>query len=236
MKTARDESYEGRNMTDFTTNTIELPPRRSFFGRVAGAMALGFGGLLPTQVYAQPAPTRSDRPGWPGPLKGSHRQVTDAYEVYGGAPLRFAYNFIAPNEAENESATAVVILRHFAFPLALNHAMWAKYKIGENLKINDPETKAPAVKNPYFETKPGVLPLDDSAIDRLLARGIVFGACNVALQVQSKLMAGSAGVTPDEAAKEWAANIIPGITVIPSGVWGVNRAQEAGCTYCAGGG
>jgi hypothetical protein len=49
-------------------------------------------------------------------------------------------------------------------------------------------------------------------------------------------MAGNAGVTPDEAAKEWAANIIRGISVIPSGVWGVNRAQLAGCTYCSGGG
>jgi hypothetical protein len=29
--------------------------------------------------------------------------------------------------------------------------------------------------------------------------------------------------------------LIPGVTVIPSGTWGVNRAQEAGCTYCAGG-
>jgi hypothetical protein len=223
-------------MTDVSTDTVDLPPRRSFFGRVAGAMALGFGGLLPTQVHAQPAPTRSDRSGWPGTLKGSYRQVTDAYEVYGGAPLRFAHNFLAPNEAANEVASAVGVLRHTAFPLALNHAMWAKYKIGETLKINDPETKAPAVKNPYFEPKPGVLLLDDSAIDRLLARGIVFGAGNVALMGQSKLMAGNAGVTSDEAAKEWAANIIPGITVIPSGVWGVNRAQLAGCTYCSGGG
>jgi len=42
-------------------------------------------------------------------------------------------------------------------------------------------------------------------------------------------------VSAEEAAKEWAANMIPGITVIPSGTWGVNRAQEHGCTYCAGG-
>ena len=30
-------------------------------------------------------------------------------------------------------------------------------------------------------------------------------------------------------------DVIPGITIIPSGTWGVNRAQESGCTYCAGG-
>jgi intracellular sulfur oxidation DsrE/DsrF family protein len=80
-----------------------------------------------------------------------------------------------------------------------------------------------------------VLPIDDMALDRLLTRGVIFGACNVALIVQSKMLAGGAGVSADEAAKEWAANIVPGITVIPSGTWGVNRAQEAGCTYCAGG-
>lgn len=62
-----------------------------------------------------------------------------------------------------------------------------------------------------------------------------FGACHVALLGQSKMLAGNAGVSAEQAAKEWTANVIPGITIIPSGTWGVNRAQEAGCTYCAGG-
>ena len=126
-------------------------------------------------------------------------------------------------------------LRHGAFPIALGHAMWAKYKIGETFKIIDPETKAPALKNPFLQPKPGVLLVDDIAIDKLLANGTVIGACNIALQVQSKMLAGNADVTAEAAAKEWAANIVPGVTVLPSGTWGVNRAQEAGCTYCAGG-
>jgi hypothetical protein len=113
--------------------------------------------------------------------------------------------------------------------------MWEKYKIGEAEKINDPETKAAAVKNPYFKPKPGALRNDNIAIDNLLAGGTVFGACNLALRGHARRLSKNAGVTPDEAAKEFAANVIPGITVIPSGVWGVNRAQEAGCTYCAGG-
>jgi hypothetical protein len=113
--------------------------------------------------------------------------------------------------------------------------MWEKYKIGGSFKIIDPETKAPAVKNPFLHPKAGVLPIDDIALDRLLARGVIFGACNVALQVQSKMLAGNAGVSAEEAAKEWAANVVPRITIIPSGTWGVNRAQEGGCSYCAGG-
>jgi len=65
--------------------------------------------------------------------------------------------------------TALLVLRHGAFPIALNDAMWQKYKIGESLEINDPETKAPAVKNPFYKPQSGVLPIDDMALDRLLA-------------------------------------------------------------------
>jgi hypothetical protein len=219
-----------------TTNPVQdidsVSPRRGLLRRIGGAMTLGLAGLASGSLQAQSARAgRSDGPNWPGALKGRHKQVVDAYESNEGLPLAFAYTFLAPNE----SATAVVVLRHGAMPIALGDAMWAKYKIGEALKIMDPETKAPAVKNPFFHPKSGVLVVDDMAVDRLLARGVIFGACNVALQVQSKMLAGNAGVSAEEAAKEWAANIIPGITIIPSGTWGVNRAQEAGCSYCAGG-
>ncbi len=218
-------------MTDVIRDSDTMAPRRSFLGRAGGAAVLALAALVSRQSHAQAPATRPGNAEWPGPLSGRHRQVVDAYEANSGFPLAFAYTFLAPND----SATAVVVLRHGAFPIALNDAMWEKYKIGEAFKIMDPETKAPARKNPFLRPKPGVLVVDDMALDRLLARGVVFGACNVALMVQSKMLAGNAGVSPEDAAKEWAANIVPGITVIPSGTWGVNRAQEAGCSYCAGG-
>jgi hypothetical protein len=218
-------------MNEPMQTAIDGTPRRGLLRRMGGALTLGLAALAPASPRAQAAKARSDGPDWPGALKSRHRQVVDAYEVNSGFPLAFAVTFLAPNE----SATAVVVLRHGAFPIALGNAMWAKYKIGEAFKIMDPETNAPAVKNPFFHPKPGVLATDDMALDRLLARGVVFGACNVALQVLSSRLAANAGVSADEAAKEWAANVIPGITIIPSGTWGVNRAQEGGCTYCAGG-
>lgn len=222
-------------MINLGLDTTHGAPRRSLFGRLAGVAALGLGGLLPTPSGAQAAAPGPDGPLWPGELKGRHRQVVDAYDVNDGHPLAFAYTFLAPNAAPG-AATAVVVLRHGALPIALNNGMWAKYKVGESLKIIDPETKAPAVKNPFLHPKPGVLPVDDMAIDRLLEKGTVFGACNVALQFLSKKLASNIGVSTDEAVKEWAANVVPGITIVPSGTWGVNRAQEAGCTYCTGGG
>jgi hypothetical protein len=216
-------------MRDLNQHTTDVTPRRSFFGRIAAMSALGLFGFATTAARAQPAP--SEGPDWPGTLKGRHRQVFDIYEINGGFPLGFTNNFLAPNE----SATAVMIFRHNGVPYALASAMWEKYKIGESFKIIDPETKAPAVKNPWFQPKPGVLNNNDMALDRLLAKGTVMGACAVALRGQSRRLAGNAGVTAEEALKEWTANLIPGVTVIPSGTWGVNRAQEAGCTYCAGG-
>ncbi len=220
-------------MIDLARDTTYGAPRRRFFGRLAGAAAVGLAGLLPTPSGAVMEAAASDPASWPGKLKGRHRQVVDAFAVNDGFPLGFAYTFVLPNAPG--TATAIVVLRHGAFPIALNSAMWAKYKIGELFKIVDPETKAPAVKNPFLHPKPGVLVVDDIALDRLLEKGTIFGACNVALHVQSKMLAGNAGVSADDAAKEWAANVVPGITIIPSGTWGVNRAQEAGCTYCSGG-
>jgi hypothetical protein len=216
-------------MHDLDQHATDVNPRRSFFGRIAAVSALGLFGLATTMVRAQTAP--ADGPDWPGTLKGRHKQLFDVYDINEGFPLGFANNFLSPNE----SATAVLIFRHKGLPYALNSAMWEKYKVGETFKISDPETKAPAVKNPYFQPKPGVLNNADMALDRLIAKGTVIGACSVALRGQSRRLAANAGVSPDDALKEWTANLIPGVTLIPSGTWGVNRAQEAGCSYCAGG-
>ena len=216
-------------MGDLNQDTTGDTPRRSFFGRIGAISALGLFGFATATARAQPVP--SDGPDWPGQLKTRHRQLFDIYDINGGFPLGFVNNFLAPNA----SATAVMIFRHQGLPYAIGSAIWEKYRIGEAFNIIDPETKAAAVKNPYFQPKPGVLPNADVALDRLIAKGTVMGACGVALRGQSRRLAGNAGVTPEEALKEWTANLLPGVTVIPSGTWGVNRAQEAGCTYCAGG-
>jgi hypothetical protein len=207
--------------------TTDVTPRRGFFGRIAAMSVLGLSGFATAAARAE----TGDGPEWPGTLKGRHKQVFDVYDINEGSPLGFANNFLTPNE----SATAVLVFRHKGLPFALSHAMWEKYKIGETFKINDPETKAYAVKNPWFEPKPGVLQNADAALDRLIARGTVIGACAMAMRGQSRRLAPNAGVTPEEALKEWTANVLPGVTVVPSGTWAVNRAQEAGCTYCAGG-
>jgi hypothetical protein len=220
-------------------------PRRSFLGRLAaGTAALGLTAFLPvtacaaekTVATASDSTSASPEPSdWPGALKTKHKMAIDAFAINEGFPLGFAYTFMLPYASVTPlPATAVVILRHAGFPIALTDAVWAKYKIGKAMNIVDPSTKAPAERNPYYHPKPGTLELDDMALDKLMARGTVFGACNVALHLLSAKFAAGAGVTPEVALKDWTDGIIPGVTVIPSGTWGVNRAQELGCTYLAG--
>ena len=124
-------------------DSTDVIPRRGFFARIAGgAMALGLTGLA--SAPARAAAGAEDGPDWPGTLKGQHRQVVDAYAPNDGFPLAFAFTFLATNGPASGGvvpATAVVVLRHLALPLALDHTMWQKYKIGQSLSILDPEIR-----------------------------------------------------------------------------------------------
>jgi hypothetical protein len=227
-------------MHDHPPNEAENQGRRAFLGKLAaGAAGLSFAAAIdPREAWAMTFPNGAAAPEpehWLDGLKGQHKQLVDAYMPNEGFPFAFVFSFYAVQPPPTTVGT-VMVLRHFAMPFALNDAMWAKYKIGEGIKATDMATKAPSVRNFMYKQKPGALPIDDMAIDKLMAKGTIFGACNVALQFLSAEFAANAKVTKEAAAKEWAANLIPGIPLIPSGTWGVNRAQEKGCTYCTGGG
>src|SRR5438045_4073616 len=107
------------------TLSAELTPRRGFFTRIAaGAMALGLPGLASYPARAEPDAKLAAE--WPGPLQAQHRQLVDAYAPNEGFPLAFAYTFLATNgspTANSVPATAVIVLRHAAFPIALEPGM-----------------------------------------------------------------------------------------------------------------
>jgi intracellular sulfur oxidation DsrE/DsrF family protein len=232
------------------TATPQPSDRRKFLTKLAsGSAAVAAGGIAvnfmsstaQAEVFAPITPSASgaESDEWLDKITGKHRQFFDGVTVNDGFSLGFALNFLnSNNEASkipDSALTAVVGLRHFAAPLAFSDVIWAKYKVGEFLKLADPGTKQPLARNMYFRAHAGELMLPDMSIDKLQARGVLFTVCNVALTVLSSLTAQSAGVTPEVAKQEWTAGLIPGMYIVPSGVWAVNRAQEKGCTYCAAG-
>jgi intracellular sulfur oxidation DsrE/DsrF family protein len=68
-------------------------------------------------------------------------------------------------------------------------------------------------------------------VDKLIGRGVIVLACNLALRGQSHLLAQREQIDQAEAHKLIRANIRPGVFVQPNGVFALGRAQDAGCGY-----
>ena len=216
--------------------------RRGFLGSVAAAAAtVGLGNIVPASVTGDAAAaTGGDRAldAWLGNIKGTQRQVYDAPEPNHGFAFAWARVFYMTNSetgVPDSDTFVMIVLRHNAIPFALADGAWAKYKLGEVFNITDAKTSAPSVRNMFYKPAPGELPLPGMSIDELLASGVVFGACNMAITFYSGLVAKKMSMNPDEVRRDWLAAVLPGMQVVPSGVWAVNRAQQRGCSYCFAG-
>lgn len=214
-------------------------PRRTFIQRIAASSAaLVVGGW--SAAAAHPAPERVDGPlsdDWLDRITGKHRQVFDCVSPNDGFGAAFGLNLLdsykAAHDLGDRDVTAVVSYRHAAMPLMLDDAVWAKYHVGEQLGVKDPATSAIATRNIFRDrimARPGL------TYERAIAeRGLIMTACNMALTALSGMLAPKAGVSAEQAKQEWTAGLLPGVVLVPSGVYAVNRAQEKGCTYCFGG-
>jgi intracellular sulfur oxidation DsrE/DsrF family protein len=224
---------------------LKLPThRRGFLSSVAAsAAALGLGGLVPRGLLAQPvsAGPRVDDPdldAWLNKIKGAHKQVYDMPKFNEGVGFIWSRVFYLTNQETGvpESDVGVVlVLRHTAVVFAMKDAMWAKYKLGEMANVTDPKTKAPAVRNTFYQMAAEDQLLPGMSIDGLMASGTLVGACHMAIKVSSRELAKKMNMPAEDIAKDMIANLIPGVQVVPSGVWAVNRVQERGCTYCFAG-
>ena len=218
------------------SHTDSRTPRRGFLGGVAGGAAA----LLVARVSSASAEVRSltapPSDAWIAKIKGKYRQVFDNTSPNDGWGAAFPLNFIdstkEATKATDADITAVSVFRHFSMPLLLNDTVWAKYHIGAMLKVNDPKTNAPATRNIFRDAvplRPGL------TYEKIMSSGVIFVACNLALTVISEMAAPNAKVTKEVAKKEFEAGLLPGSNLAASGVYAVNRAQQAQCTYCYGG-
>ena len=224
--------------------------RRDFLGKITSAAALMTIGNL--AAAATPlAANAADQPTYPaaGPdewlktnIKGKHKAVIDAADpksdhIFGAPKI-----FLMGNEETGTPAkdcSVLVVLRGEAFIYAMQDVLWEKYKFGEEHKLNDPRTGAITARNPFWQTKPddfkfpgfGAVPI---GIRDLQASGVLFCVCGIAITVHSAAVAMQTGRNEAELKKEWLDALIPGIQVMPSGVFAVTRAQEYGCMYLPG--
>jgi hypothetical protein len=217
--------------------------RRGFLGTLAAAAAAGLASLTPLRAAAAAAPRRGPLSSaadpafeaWLNRVTGKHKMVFDAPEVNSGMPVIWPRVWLNGNNDNYGTTDAqnsgVVILRHAAIPLAMQDALWAKYKLGEVFSLKDGDL--PATRNIF--AKPLPVPLPGTGVEQLLAQGVLFGVCNVALTIYSGAVAQKMGMDAAAVKADWVAGLIPGCQVVPSGVLAVSRTQEKGCGYCFAG-
>jgi hypothetical protein len=229
--------------------------RRGFIGTVAGsAAALSLGTLFaPFSAIAEKnlKQQADDADAWFAKIKGKHRIVFDCPEPNGMFTFVWPKVFLMTNGATGtaeKDCNAVVILRHNAICFAMQDSLWAKYKFADLFKVGSlgpgfqaaDASTALGTRNPFWNTKPGdfVMPVFGSVpigIKDLQESGVMFCVCDAALTVFTGLVAMQTKGNAADIKKEWVDGLIPGVQVVPSGVWAVGRAQEHGCAYCFAG-
>jgi intracellular sulfur oxidation DsrE/DsrF family protein len=113
----------------------------------------------------------------------------------------------------------VVVLRHGVVTMAMRESAWQKYPIGEVLEYKDREGK-PYTANPYAKT-----------VEKLLARGVTFLACNVGLTGAVNMIAKHVKADVATVRADLVAAMHPNVYIQPNGVYALLRAQNVGCAY-----
>jgi intracellular sulfur oxidation DsrE/DsrF family protein len=229
--------------------STEKKSRRNFLSTVAVAATSGLAVMYnPTKAGNNSVSSRMPKPlkftplnpvngadKWFKNVKGSHRIVFDGAEPNNALPIIWTWAFYLTNnqtETPDDDMTAICVFRHKGIPFALEDKLWKKYKLGEFFQITDNTTNAPALRNPYYEPTEKDFPMPGiDGIKQLQERGAMFCVCNLALSVYSGVVANKYGLDPEATRKEWVDGVLPGIQIVPSGVWALGRAQENGCQY-----
>ncbi|HET9012006.1 MAG TPA: hypothetical protein VFN38_09350 [Gemmatimonadaceae bacterium] len=133
--------------------------------------------------------------------------------------------------------TRVILnIRHRAVPAALDDAAWERFALGAEYGVKDPASGKPAVRNPFWRhaasavaaaPEPYVLP----TIEALLQRGAIVLVCDFALSHLASRLASRANRSADDVHRELRGAFVPGSYAVPSGIFGLARAQNAGCAY-----
>jgi intracellular sulfur oxidation DsrE/DsrF family protein len=121
--------------------------------------------------------------------------------------------------------------------------IWSKYQIGAWLKVTDPSTGQPAVKNPFYPSKAGTPPhyssdnpdnpeslYQDTSIQALQQRGVQLLACHTATEEQARALIAHNSLTqqPEEIVKEMLAHTLPEVLVVAAMVAAIALLQTDG--------
>lgn len=222
--------------------------RRQFLGSVAALSATS--AFLPSALGAEtaepgPEPVSAEWDlTWRDRVRGPFRAVFDSPIVNYGSGLWRAADWkrtiATVYRAKDKDVSAVLVIRHEAIPMIMNHAYWERHDIAASLKTTDssggesPSTEASGIQakhNPYLSREDDEKKGRGSTIDGFLASGGIVLACNYAFGFMVSKEAKKAGITQAEARPIVLQQVIPGVILQPSGFFAVIEAQRSGCHF-----
>lgn len=135
-------------------------------------------------------------------------------------------------QLEYPQVNAVVGIAYKAYPINATDALWAKYELGAQWKINDPLTGNPATRNVFVEPAAGATDVvREASIRALRARGAIFWMCNNALNTVVDELSRATNQQFDAVRAELIAGLLPGVKLIPAHAMLIGLAQQHGCAY-----
>jgi hypothetical protein len=142
-----------------------------------------------------------------------------------------------------EEIKIVAALHGPANMLNYDDFIWNKYRIGAWLKVTDPATGQPAIKNIFYPSKAGAALnyssenpdspqslYQDTSIEALQHRGVQLLACHTATEEQARALIAHYNLTqqPEEIVKEMLAHTLPEVLVVAAMVAAIALLQTDG--------
>lgn len=169
-------------------------------------------------------------------MAAKYRVVFNAHAIDDGEAMYSAAlvlnQFHEVYGTDDKQTCPAIIFRSAGTPMAFNDSIWERYGVGDRTKVTDPITKAPAKRNIFLKADEGANAQAAAAkIAALQQRGLVCLVCNRAMHGFAYEIAEESHKSADSVYADIRANLIPGAYVVPSGIFALVRAQNAGCAY-----
>ena len=175
------------------------------------------------------------------------KQVFDVVQINEGRFLNNVKNSLNGLEfgfsVPREQIKIAVAMHGPANMLNYDDFIWQKYQIGEWLKVMDPETGKPAVRNifakstkaagkDFHASDPSVEGslYQDNSMQTLRERGVQFLSCHTAMEEQARALIHLRGLSqsPEEITREMLAHAIEGTLVVAAMVAAIALLQTDG--------
>ena len=229
-------------------NSKKNKSRRVFLGKMLGVATAA---TLPVAKMsaASAAPVEMDsQDSWLKEITGEHKCLFDFPAHKNGAGLVHIYNYITTYQAAYGADVADIstigtlysVGENSSIAMAFTDDIWAKYKLGEYLSLNDPQTGKPAVRNLFYKTMDGdalprvgnIGPFPDASVSALQAKmGTTFLLCNNAVTALSMDLSMKGHGETEAIIADLKNHVHEGIYLVPAMVIAIEKAQVAGISY-----